>query len=77
VAVRERLSTEEGQNLYKKRKIEVEPVFGQIKHNRHFQRFSLRGLSKNTVEWSLICAARNLKKWATRTKKKQKVEKEG
>ncbi|WP_157452456.1 transposase, partial [Bacillus sp. J33] len=44
-------------------KIDVEPVFGQIKHNRKFNRFSLRGLSKNTTDWGLICVAHNLKKW--------------
>lgn len=71
--VRERLSTEDGDKKYKQRKMDVEPVFGQIKHNNHFQRFSLRGLSKNTVEWGLICVAHNLKKWATQTNKKHKL----
>jgi hypothetical protein len=32
--VRERLATEEGKRKYNQRKIEVEPVFGHIKHNR-------------------------------------------
>ena len=69
--VRERLATEEGKEKYKQRKIDVEPVFGQIKHNRQFHRFSLRGLSKNTVNWGLVCAAHNLKKWADWPKKKE------
>ncbi|MFC6601721.1 transposase [Ectobacillus funiculus] len=42
-----------------KMEIEVEPVFGQIKHNRCFNRFSLRGLAKNQIDWRLICAAYN------------------
>ncbi|KYD24767.1 hypothetical protein B4110_1550 [Parageobacillus toebii] len=49
-------------------------MFGQIKHNQQFQRFLLRGLPKITVEWRLICAAHNLRKWAATTdptKKKQ------
>jgi hypothetical protein len=71
--VRERLETEEGKTKYKQRKIDVEPVFGQIKHNRQFHRFSLRGLSKNTVDWGLICAAHNLKKWAEQPKKTPKI----
>lgn len=54
--------TEEGKTKYKQRKIDVEPVFGQIKHNRQLHRFSLRGLSKNTVDWGLVCAAHNLTK---------------
>ena len=61
--VRERLASEEGNQKYRNRKIDVEPVFGQIKHNRKFNRFSLRGLSKNTTDWGLICVAHNLKKW--------------
>ncbi|EHL78486.1 IS1182 family transposase [Bacillus smithii] len=71
--VRERLTSEEAKKKYRQRKIEVEPVFAQIKHNSHFQRFTLRGLSKTTVEWGLICVAHNLKKWATYTEKQQKV----
>lgn len=70
--VRERLSSEEGQEKYKQRKIDVEPVFGQIKYNLGFNRFSLRGLSKNTTDWGLICVAHNLKKWETHMKKNHK-----
>ena len=66
--VRERLSSEVGKMKYRQRKIDVDPVFGQIKYNNQFQRFSLRGLSKNTVERGLIFAAHNLKKWETKTK---------
>ncbi|WP_449757740.1 transposase [Effusibacillus dendaii] len=61
---------------YKQRKIDVEPVFGQIKYNRGFDRFSLRGLSKNTTDWGLICIAHNLKKWEGHTQKKLKKCKE-
>uniref|UniRef100_UPI000D3E295E IS1182 family transposase n=1 Tax=Peribacillus acanthi TaxID=2171554 RepID=UPI000D3E295E len=57
--VRERLASEEGDQKYRKRKVDVEPVFGQIKHNQTFNRFSLRGLSKNTTDWGLICVAHN------------------
>jgi hypothetical protein len=68
--VRERLSSEEGDQKYRKRKTDVEPVFGQIKHNREFNRFSLKGLSKNTTDWGLICVAHNLKKWDSISKNK-------
>ncbi|BDG32990.1 transposase [Parageobacillus thermoglucosidasius] len=75
--IRKRLSTEEGAMTYRRRQIENEPVFGQIKHNQQFQRFLLRGLPKITVEWGLICAAHNLKKWAVTTdptrKKQDKI----
>jgi transposase len=73
--VRTRLSTEKGDKLYRQRKCDVEPVFGHIKYNRGFDRFILRGLSKTTVEWGLICVSHNLLKWATHTISKTKKEK--
>jgi hypothetical protein len=66
--VRELLSSEEGENKYRQRKMDVEPVFGQIKQNRGFNRFSLRGLSKNTSEWGLNCVAHNILKWEFKKK---------
>jgi hypothetical protein len=61
--VKERLLSEEGKEKYRRRKMEVESVYGQIKHNLGFRRFHLRGLSKTTVEWGLVCVAHNFKKW--------------
>jgi hypothetical protein len=60
--MRERLATEEGKALYAKRKVIIEPVFGQIKEARAFRRFRLRGLKQVTAEWKLICATHNLLK---------------
>ncbi len=74
--VRERLASEEGDQKYRKRKVEVEPVFGQIKYNQTFNRFSLRGLSKNTTDWGLICVAHNLKKWDLMVNKREKITQE-
>jgi hypothetical protein len=51
--------------LRQQRCIEPEPVFGQIKWNRGFKRFSLRGSPKVSCEFGLIAIAHNLKKmWA-------------
>ena len=47
---------------YAQRKITVEPVFGQIKHNRGYRRFTRRGLAAVDSEWKLICATANLLK---------------
>lgn len=74
--VRERLETEEGDKLYRRRKIEVEPVFGHIKYNRGFNRFTLKGLSKTTLEWGLLSIAHNLLKWETHKKTKEKYDQE-
>jgi transposase len=49
---------------YRIRKKTVEPVFGQIKEDRGFRRFLLRGLEKVRFEWSLLCTAHNLLKLA-------------
>ncbi|MDR3298655.1 MAG: transposase, partial [Candidatus Accumulibacter sp.] len=50
--------------LYALRKQTVEPVFGIIKSVLGFRQFSLRGLSKVTGEWTLVCLAWNLKRMA-------------
>jgi len=47
---------------YRKRKVVVEPVFGQIKQARGFRQFLLRGLDEVETEWSLLCTAHNLLK---------------
>ena len=61
-AMRHKLRTEAGRAVYKMRKAIVEPVFGQIKEQRGFRRFSLRGLEKARCEWKLVCAVSNLRK---------------
>lgn len=49
--------------IYKKRKVIVEPVFGQIK-NSGFRGFSVQGKEKVAREFSLVCATHNIKKIA-------------
>lgn len=61
---RENLLSEQGKALRARRGTEVETVFGEIKHNRHFRRFLLRGLAKVKTEWGLICIAHDLRKLA-------------
>lgn len=61
---RENLTSAEGQRLRAARSIEVETVFGQIKHNMAFRRFHLRGLEKVKTEWGLVSIAHNLRKLA-------------
>jgi transposase len=56
-----KLSTPDGKRLYSRRKVIVEPVFGQIK-NRGFRHFLLRGLQKVRGEWALITMSHNLLK---------------
>lgn len=57
-----KVRTPEGRALYARRKVIVEPVFGQIKGARGFRRFLLRGLAKVQGEWRLVCLTHNLLK---------------
>ena len=59
-----KVRTPEGRALYARRKVIVEPVFGQSKEVRGFRRFLLRGLQKIRGEWCLVCLTHNvLKLW--------------
>jgi transposase len=60
--MREKLTSERGRKLYAQRKITIEPVFGQIKYNRHIDRFMRRGRAAARSEWRLITATHNLLK---------------
>jgi transposase len=51
--------------LYKKRGCTIEPVFGNIKANLGYRRFTRRGMQAVQSEWRLICTAHNLLKLHT------------
>ncbi len=57
-----KLKTKRGRAIYARRKAIVEPVFGQIKSIRGFDRFLLRGHWKVRCEWAMICMGHNLLK---------------
>ena len=57
-----KVRTPVGRALYARRKVIVEPVFGQIKEARGFRRFLLRGLDNIRGEWHLVCVTHNLLK---------------
>jgi Transposase DDE domain len=57
-----KVRTPAGRAVYARRKVIVEPVFGQIKEARGFRRFLLRGLAKIRGEWRLVCLTHNLLK---------------
>lgn len=64
-AMRAKLDTPVGKQIYAKRKHIVEPVFAQIKGPMGFRRFQLRGLAKVNLEFLLVAIGHNLKKIAT------------
>ena len=60
--MRRKLQTLAGRAIYARRKVIVEPVFGQIKQAQGFRQFMLRGLRKVQGEWALVCMTHNLLK---------------
>lgn len=60
--VRENLLSDQGVRHRKQRPHDTEPVFGNIKHNKKFKRFNLRGKQKVQIEVGLLAIAHNLKK---------------
>jgi transposase len=64
VRVRRNLESETGKILRSQRGVDVESVFGQIKHNNQFRRFNTHGLKNVNTEWGIISIAHNIKKMA-------------
>lgn len=58
----QKLRVKEGREIYAKRGKTVEPVFGQLKDGRRFERFMRRGFEACKAEWSLMCSTHNLLK---------------
>lgn len=74
--MRKKLRTEGGKELYQERMSTVEPVFGQMKQNRGFTEFLLRGKDKAKVEFLIMCTVHNIEKIAGFLKRKAKDVKE-
>jgi transposase len=74
--MRKKLRTEDGKELYQERMSTVEPVFGQMKQNRGFTEFLLRGVDKAKVEFIMMCIVHNIEKIAGFLKRKAKDVKE-
>ncbi len=65
-----RLRTKHGRAEYDKRKITVEPVFGQLQTVQGLRQFLLRGVAKVQCEFLLACTGHNLMKLYRATRKK-------
>lgn len=75
--MRKKLRTDEGKELYQERMSTVEPVFGQMKQNRGFTEFLLRGKEKSKAEFIMMCIVHNIEKIGEFVKRKFKDMKEG
>jgi len=58
------IDSPEGKALYGRRFATVEPVFGNIRHNKRLNRFTLRGQKKVDTQWKLFCLVHNIEKLA-------------
>ena len=58
------IDSERGRVLYGGRFATVEPVFGNLRHNKRLNRFTLRGQKKVDGQWKLFCLVHNIEKLA-------------
>lgn len=59
-----RIDTEPGREMIARRFATVEPGFGNLRHNKRFDRFTLRGRKKVDGQWKLYCLIHNIEKLA-------------
>lgn len=62
--MKQAIDSERGRQLYGGRFATVEPVFGNIRHNKRLNRFTLRGQKKVDGQWKLFCLVHNIEKLA-------------
>lgn len=58
------IDSERGKALYGRRLATVEPVFGNLRHNKGLDRFTLRTHPKVNAQWNLYCLVHNVEKLA-------------
>lgn len=62
--MKQRIDSPEGRARYGRRFATVEPVFGNLRHNKQLNRFTLRGRTKVDAQWKLYCLVHNIEKLA-------------
>ena len=58
------IDSERSRRLYSQRIGTVEPVFGNLRHNKRLTRLNLRGREKVNAQWHLYCMVHNIEKLA-------------
>jgi transposase len=58
------IDSERGKNLFGQRLATVEPVFGNLRHNKGLDRFTLRTHPKVNAQWHRYCLVHNIEKLA-------------
>ena len=62
--MKRRIDSERGRQMISRRFATVEPVFGNLRHNKRLNRFTLRGRTKVDAQWKLYCLVHNIEKLA-------------
>jgi transposase len=62
--MKQAIDSPEGRKRYGQRMATVEPVFGNLRHNKRLDRFTLRGQAKVNTQWHLFCLVHNIEKLA-------------
>ena len=62
--MKRRIDSGEGKRMIAARFATVEPVFGNLRHNKRLTRFTLRGKGKVDGQWKLYCMVHNIEKLA-------------
>ena len=60
--MRQAIDSPRGRQIYSQRIGTVEPVFGNIRHNKRLNRLNHRGHSKVNTQWNLYCMVHNIEK---------------
>jgi hypothetical protein len=60
--MKRKIDTPDGRRCYGQRFGIVEPVFGNIRHNKRLNRFTLRSRRKVDAQWKLYCLVHNIEK---------------
>jgi Transposase DDE domain len=62
--MKRRIDSAQGKQMITRRFATVEPVFGNLRHNKGLNRFTLRGHAKVDGQWKLYCLVHNIEKLA-------------
>ena len=72
--MRQAIDSPRGRRLYSQRIGTVEPVFGNIRHNKRLTRLNHRGRDKVNTQWNLYCMVHNIEKLAKTDLGQKKVQ---
>jgi transposase len=61
-AMGEKVDSDKGRKIYPQRMAIVEPVFANIRTQKHMDRFTFRGKIKVNIQWMLYCMVHNIEK---------------